>query len=144
MSTPTGATVLHKELNGFPNYGVVDSAADIVYEGNVERWTFQVPTGAFVSAKLALSLSADDHGSGAATSYRFDVWTNQECVAGNEGALTYGAPFAAQFNSWKEVDFPISVLPGQQLVVTLMNRSTTGGSTNWIGVDWVELRMFGP
>jgi len=52
--------VMRKELNGYAKYGA-DGSADVVYEGEVENWTFQVPNVAIANATLAMSISADDH-----------------------------------------------------------------------------------
>jgi hypothetical protein len=136
--------VLHKELDGYPNYGAADAAADILDDGQTAAWVFTVPNVAITSATLALSLSADDHAAVPISDYTMDLWTQNSCVFSGLAPVTHGMPFASQFTTWSELDLPASVTPGGTFKVTLSNTSMTGDPNDWIAVDWIELRLQGP
>jgi hypothetical protein len=134
-------TVLHKELDGFPNYGATDTACDVLYDGNAAAWVFTVPNVAFTSATLALSLSADDHASVPIDQYALDVWSDGTCVFAGPAPITHGMPFGSIFTTWSELDLPVTPTPGGTFQVTVANRSMTGSPVDWIAVDWIELRL---
>jgi hypothetical protein len=96
--------VMRKELNGYAKYGA-DGSADVVYEGEVENWTFQVPNVAIANATLAMSISADDHPSYAIDLYHCDIWANSNCVFSDQMPANHGQPFASVFNDWVESDY---------------------------------------
>jgi hypothetical protein len=143
MQTST-SIVLRKELAGYPNYGVADSACDITYDGDADAWMFQVPNVPISSATLALSVVADDHASVPLDGYFCQVWAGNSCVFGDQAPVMHGAPFNADFSDWSELDVPVTVTPGNFLIVTFANRSTTGVASDWIGIDWIELRLTTP
>jgi hypothetical protein len=138
-TTARGFT-LHKELNAYSNYGAADDAADIVYEGQVGAWTFAIPTAAIKSATAVFSLVADDHGTVLADEYMYQIWSGT-CEYDGTTALPHGSPANSMFTNWVQVSEPANPISGGNFTVTLSNTSTTGSTTNWIGVDWIEIQV---
>lgn len=140
MNPPT--IILRKELNGYPNYGG-EGAADVVYEGEAETWTFQVPNVPIASAVLAMSISADDHYDYPLDAYHCEIWGGSACLFADQVPANHGQPFSSIFNDWMESDFPVTVTAGSSFTVTMHNTSTTGGPVhfNYIVTDWIELRI---
>jgi len=130
--------VYHKDLSGDPMYG--DSGADLLFSGQVGAWHFGLPTGSFTSAQVAVSLVADDHATGPAVGYTFDIWS-EACHTPTK-VLPHGSPDPG-FTNWVEVTEPTD-RKATSLVVTMKNTSDplTVGPGAWIGVDWIELRLF--
>lgn len=137
-STQNGYT-LHMELDGFANYGATDTAADLVYTGQTAAWTFDVPAGSIASATIAVSLIADDSTASPAGGYKYDLWSGQ-CESATPTVLPHGNPPNTVFTNWVEVDEPAYPQGGAPFTVELSN-ITDGTSTNWIGIDWIELRV---
>jgi hypothetical protein len=139
-TTNANGYVLHKALAGYPNYGTGDDSADILYTGSVGAWTFAIPGGgAIVSATVVVSVAADDNSAGAAAGYSFNLWSSS-CVFTDSGDFSHGAPFNAEFTNWAQRSYPAEVTPGGTFVVTMANTSSVA-STNWIGVEWLELQV---
>jgi hypothetical protein len=135
-TTATGV-VLHMALDGFGNYGTT-GASDIVYEGQVGAWTFAVPNVTIKSASVVASMVADDHGT-PISEYSFALWS-ADCEYSGV-ALPHGSPFASIFTDWVAVNDQASLTAGATYTVTIDNTSTTGSSTDWIAVEWIELRI---
>ena len=150
--TPTETTsssgyVLHKTLSGYGNYGEGDGTADIVYAGGVGAWTFAIPAGTISSATVVLSVAADDGASGQASGYAFDLWSNACGPFANTSDFQHGAPFNGHFTDWTPLTFPAELTPGGTYVVTIANTTAldAGDSlANWIGIEWIEVRVTAP
>jgi hypothetical protein len=144
QTATTKGYVLHKELNAYNNYGATDCKADILYSGQVGVWTFPVPSGNILSATVVVSVTAndpEDHDAGPypASAYSFRLWSSG-CEYVSAHQLSHGQPFNACFTNWTQLSYPATVTPGATYVVTMDNASQLP-TTEWIGVDWVELRV---
>ncbi len=135
--------ILRKELSGWPNYGVADSAADVTYNGDVAAWTFQVPDVPFTSATVALSIVADDRTSNPIDAYYCQAWVGDDCLFGGQAPVEHGVPIDEPYTNWSELDLPATAVPGGPLVVTFANPSTMGFDA-WLAIDWIELRLTTP
>lgn len=140
MTTATGY-VLHKELNAYPNYGVTDGAADILYSGQVGRWTFPIPAGNVKSALVVVSVVANDPDAGnyPASDYDFRIWSSG-CVFDSIGQLPHGMPFDSRFTNWLQLSYFAAPIPNTDYFVTMAN-TTMLPLTEWIGIDWIEVRV---
>jgi hypothetical protein len=139
--------ILHKELNGYPNYGVADRAADILFSGETGTWHFTLPAGISLASIrepfFRVSIVADDHGSGISP-YTYSVATNTTTVAPNESGLFYGTPNGGPvFTDWVQRDYGVSIT-GFANTITIQNTWPHPGDGNWIGIDWIELQMTTP
>jgi hypothetical protein len=147
VSNPTPTTVtqtkgytLHMELNGYNNYGASDGKADILYTSTINAWTFSVPSSMPVkSATIAVSLVADDSTTLPASDFTYQLWSGN-CSFDTPTALAHGTPFGGMFTNWVEVDEPAYPQAGGTYTVTIFNTSNAT-TTDWIGVDWIELRV---
>jgi len=131
--------VLHKNLSGFPNYGE-DGAADVLYTSQSERWVFTIPSGNVVSASVVVSVVADD--SNAVGPYSFRLWAS-DCQYDSTTPLPHGSPPGSgshRFNNWVQLSFPADVVSASNYVVGMLNTSSSS-STNWIAIQWIELRV---
>jgi hypothetical protein len=138
QTSTTYGFILHKELNGFPNYGSQDGAADILYNAQVGAWTFAVPSVSIRSATVVASLVAND--SGMPPDETFLLWSDH-CVHAQEAKLPHGMPYASRFTNWVQVSVPADLKPGGMYTLTLLNTTTVSNAGGWIGVDWVELHV---
>ena len=138
--TPDGM-VLHKELSGYSNYGVLDAAADILYDGQTAQWVFEVPYVTISAATVVVSVSADDHYGVPISSYACELWAGDACVAEDPLPVMHGTPYASVFTAWYELTLPVVPPRGGVLVVTLSNLSKTADPLDWLAADWVELRL---
>jgi hypothetical protein len=140
QTTTSNGLVLHKELNGFANYGSQDGAADVLYDGQVGAWTFAIPSVTIKSAALVVSVVADDHAGVPTSEYSFRMWVGSCSYEGP--SLPHGSPADTRFTNWVPVTEVATPTPGTSFTLTIANSSTTGSTgINWIGIDWVELRL---
>jgi hypothetical protein len=146
-ATTTGnTTVYSKDLNAYPNYGVPDGAADIVYTGETWSWNFVVAAGSYAapvsSAFFRLFLILDDHYEMDESLYSFDVLHNGTKLFSGPANLPHGTPFASQFINWVQRDYLFDFSPGVN-TITIANTSNTraGGWPDWIAVDRMEMHV---
>jgi hypothetical protein len=135
--------VLFKELTAYPNYGNPSRNADILYPGTRGTWTFESPAflvipGGF-RAKIIIRAVLDDHYSVAVNRYSARITVNGDVVHNGPVPLQHGSPSGTMFTNWRELTFNIR---DQKRVnrVTIENTSATGPN-DWIGFDWMELRV---
>jgi MYXO-CTERM domain-containing protein len=149
--TPTvryagGQTILRMELGGNPNYGVLDSRADVAYTGESNTWTFTLPTSippsALQGASFRASMIADDHYDLALSLYRFEIRTNGGLVHSGLADLPHGEPFGTIFENWEERDFAVAGPASHTMTFSLRNTSGVG-EFDWFAVDSLELRLPG-
>jgi hypothetical protein len=126
--------VLRKELDAYKTFG----GYDVAYTGQTAQWTFAVPETSAKSARLVLSMIADDHATPVAN-YRYTLWTDA-LAHDTPVPLPHGAPAISPFNNWIDVSVPVEVVPGESLRVSLTNASTTA-PLDWIAVRSIELRF---
>jgi hypothetical protein len=142
-ATSTGY-VLHKTLNGYPNYGAGDGTSDILYAGGgTGAWGFNIPGAAVWSATLVVSVVADDGAGGQATGYSFNLWSNACGPFSNVANFQHGTPFASQFTDWTQISVPVNLTPGGTYQVTMENTTAPNAGdspTSWIGIEWIEIR----
>lgn len=144
VSASPSATVLRMELNGFANYGVVDTAADIAYTGDSNLWTFDLPAGTsaddFIGAFFRASLILDDHADVPVESYSLRVSTNGTEAFNGPAGVPHGAPFGSVFSNWVARDFAVNWPLGSPVTFALTNTSTAAFD-DWIAIDWIELHL---
>lgn len=139
----TTSVVLFKELSGYPNYGNPSRNADILYTGNRGTWTFDTPAFLFVPgnlrAQIVIRAVLDDHANVPVNRYSARITINGSVVHNGAVPLQHGTPSGGIFTNWRELTFTI---PTQRRVtrVTIENTSTAGAN-DWIGFDWMELRL---
>lgn len=157
-STPPSASVLQpilsnqpevvritafKELTGYPNYGNPSGNADILYTGNTGRWTFAIQPFLFVPgnlrAQLVIRAVLDDHSAVPENRYSATISVNGTVVHRGRLPLQHGRPAGQRFTNWGELTFNIPRLQRSNNV-QITNTSNTGES-DWIGLDWMEIRF---
>lgn len=132
-----------KELVGYPNYGNPSGNADILYTGNTGRWTFTIPPILFVpgnlNAQLVIRAVLDDHSAVPERNYSATISINGSIVHRGRLPLQHGRPAGQKFTNWSELTFNVPRLLRNN-TVQIVNTSNTGES-DWIGLDWMELRL---
>jgi len=137
------SVVLFKELTAYPNYGNPSRNADILYTGNQGSWTFESPVFLFVPgnqrAQIIIRAVLDDHSNVPVNRYSARIIINGSVVHNGTLPLAHGTPVGGMFTNWRELTFNV---PGLRRVnqVTIQNTSSTGPD-DWIGLDWMELRL---
>jgi len=139
----TANIVLFKELSAYPNYGNPSRNADILYTGTRGTWTFESPAFLFVPgnlrARIIIRAVLDDHINVPVNRYSARITINGNVVHNGRVPLQHGSPAGSMFTNWRELTFNIR---NQRRVnsVTIENTSSTGPN-DWIGFDWMELRV---
>ncbi len=139
----TATIVLFKELTAYPNYGNPSRNADILYTGTRGTWTFESPAFLFVPgnlrAQLRISAVLDDHTNVPVNRYSARITINGTVVHNGRVPLVHGMPVGGIFNNWRDLTFNV---PNLRRVnrVTIENTSNTNPD-DWIGLDWMELRL---
>lgn len=132
-----------KELTGYPNYGNPSGNADILYTGNTGRWTFTALPFLFVPgnlrAQLVISAVLDDHSAVPERQYSATISVNGSVVHRGRLQLPHGRPEGQMFRNWRELTFNIPRLQRNN-TIQIVNTSNTGES-DWIGLDWMEIRL---
>lgn len=135
--------VLFKELTGFSNYGNPSGNADILYTGNRGAWTFNLPFFLLIPQnlrpQLVISAVLDDHSNVPVNRYSATITFNGVTVHTGRLQLPHGSPAGQRFNNWRQLTFNVSGLRRNNRVV-IVNTSNTGAD-DWIGLDWMELRL---
>lgn len=141
-------TVLYKELGGYPNYGVSDGRADVLYSTESDIWIFDLSslpiTGSIVSAKVRLSLVLDDHYVRPETDYVGRIFLNgSEVFSGGfaDLGIEHGTPFGSIFVNWKQIEFSIVDLSPSAYTVHIMNDTSGSVFGDWIAIDYIELEL---
>ncbi len=134
--------VVFKQLSGYPNYGNPSRNADILYTGNLGAWTLNLPSFLLLSggldAKLIIRAVLDDHLNVPLNRYCAKITINGNVVHNGRLFLEHGVPFGGIFNNWRDLTFSIPARPSN--LVTIENTSTAGAG-DWLGLDWLELRL---
>lgn len=135
---------LFKELTGYPNYGNPSGNADILYTGTQGTWTFNVPPTLFGAgnrtAQIVIRAVLDDHTRVPLTQYSARITINGIVVHNAAVPLEHGVPVGGRFTNWRELRFSIANLRRTNNRITIVNTSTAG-SNDWIGIDWMEIRV---
>jgi len=134
---------LFKELVGYPNYGNPSGNADILYTGNTGRWTFTISPILLalgnLNAQLVIRAILDDHSAVPEQNYSATISINGSVVHRGRLPLQHGRPAGQRFTNWSNLTFNVPrLLPNN--TVQIVNTSNTGES-DWIGLDWMELRL---
>lgn len=137
------SVVLFKELTGYPNYGNPSRNADILYTGNRGTWTFDTPAFLLVVGnlrpRLAIRAVLDDHSQVPVNRYSLRITINGVVVHNGRVNLPHGTPPGGIFTNWRELVFNVPNIRRTTRVV-IENTSSTGPD-DWIGFDWMELRL---
>lgn len=139
---PTTNISLFKELTGYRNYGNPSGNADILYTGNRGSWTFTIP-GAFLGlsgrrAQLIIRGVLDDHYNTPESRYSCTITINDRRVHTGRVPFVHGRPSGQMFNNW--VSLPLDFTLARNNRVVIVNTSDTG-TNDWIGLDWMDLRV---
>lgn len=139
----TVSVVLFKELTAYPNYGNPSRNADILYTGNQGTWTFESPLFLFVPgnqrAQIVIRAVLDDHYNVPVNRYSARIMINGVVVHNGTLPLQHGTPAGGMFTNWRELTFNVPTLRRVNQV-TIQNTSTAGPD-DWIGLDWMEMRL---
>ena len=132
-----------KQLTAYPNYGNPSRNADILYTGNRGTWTIDIPayllTPGRVRGQLIIRAVLDDNISVPVNLYSATITVNDSIVHTGRLPLEHGTPVGGIFTNWRDLTFSVPLRRAAR--VTIVNTSTTGAS-EWIGLDWMELRLF--
>lgn len=132
----SGGFALQKRCDALATYG----GYDVAYTGQTATWTFTVPPIKYRSARVVLSMDADDHGT-PISAYHYRVWLDR-CGYDDPTPLPHGSPAAAPFSNWVDVSVPLEVLPGPTFTVSVTNLPQNAlGPLDWIAVRSVELQL---
>lgn len=141
---PVPGTFLLKELTGYSNYGMPSGNADILYTGNRGAWTFRLPSWLprpqNLTGQLLLTAVLDDHANVPVTDYSMTIAINGTVVRQGAIALEHGTPAGGRFVNWRVLTYPIANLRANNRIV--ITNTSTAGPNDWIGIDWMELRLF--
>lgn len=135
---------LFKELSGFPNYGNPSRNADILYTGNRGEWTFEIPRFFFIPGRLRAQLDIravlDDRATTPASRYSATISINNRVVHRGALPLEHGRPFGQPFDNWRTLTFDVpDIRRTNEVVIT---NTSNGLPDDWIGLDWMEMRLF--
>lgn len=140
---PVITLTLFKELTGYPNYGNPSGNADILYTGDRGAWTFNLPALFFVPvnfrAQIVIRGVLDDHYDVPENRYSARIAVNSVTVHTGHVPFVHGRPANARFTNWRELVLNVPSLRRNNRVV-IVNTSNTGPN-DWIGLDWMELRL---
>ena len=133
---------MRKELSGYPNYGVTDGKADVLYSKEENSWWFKElpPDLNYTHGQVTLSLVSDDHYGIEKSEYCAKILVNgNELFSGSLASLEieHGEPYGERFNNWKLVYFPLRI-NSHEIKVTVINCSNLSG-LDWIAIDNIKL-----
>jgi hypothetical protein len=140
-------TIVREELGGFSNYGVTDSAADVLYSSEFDQWNFDLSTvhlpGPIQSAKVFISLVLEDHYDRSESDYIGRVSVNGGQVFSNGWSTAlgvhHGVPFGEIFQNWKVVSFTIENLVASIYVINIENNTSGAVFRNYLNHQEVAL-----
>ncbi len=131
-----------KELTAYPNYGNPSRNADILYTGNTGRWNFILPAFLTVPGRqrgqIVIRTVLDDHTNVPVNRYSARISINGFLVHNGAVALQHGTPVGGMFTNWRDLTFSIN--PRRNNTITIVNTSTAGPD-DWIGLDWMQIRL---
>lgn len=134
---------LFKELTAYANYGNPSRNADILYTGTQGTWTFESPAFMFVPgnqrATIVIRAVLDDHSNVPVNRYSARITINGSIVHNGRVNLEHGSPAGGMFTNWRELTFNVPNLR-RSTRVTIQNTSSAGQG-DWIGLDWMEIRL---
>ena len=133
--TTSNGFILYKKLNAF-GWNYAPGGCDIVYAGQTDVWTFNVPNVTIKSANVIVSTVADDGSSSNLSQYSFTFWSGN-CEFAGVGLPT-GSPPGTIYTDWISASYPVNVTANSTYTVSFQNTSTGGG---WFGVQWIELQI---
>jgi hypothetical protein len=133
---------MYKELHGYPNYGVRDRAADVLYSTESATWVFDSsranlpapPTRLVIRLRLVL----DDHYERPINEYRALLAVNGVILFRGPLAVLgvrHGLPFGDVFNNWTTVTLPTLHLVPPNISVHISNLTTGPVGQDWIAID---------
>lgn len=133
-----------KELTGYPNYGNPSGNADILYTGNRGVWNFNLPAflsvpGQITTGRLVIRGVLDDHSSVPVNRYSARITFNGTQVFSGRLSLEHGRPVGGRFTNWRELTFEVSNVRRNNRVVIV--NTSNAGDQDWMGIDWMELRL---
>lgn len=139
----TASIVLFKELTAYSNYGNPSRNADILYTGNRGTWTFESPAFLFVPgnlrAQIRIRAVLDDHSNVPVNRYSARVTINGAVVHNGRVPLMHGIPAGGIFTNWSDLTFNIPNL--RRVTRVTIENTSNAGVDDWIGFDWMELRL---
>lgn len=142
-NTESARVSLFKEMSGYPNYGNPSRNADILYTGNTGTWTFESPAFLFVPgnmrAQLVISAVLDDHSNTPVNRYSARISVNNNVVHNGRLRLEHGVPAGGIFVNWRDLVFNIPNIRRNNRIV--IQNTSNANSDDWIGIDWMELRL---
>ena len=135
--------VLFKQLTAYPNYGNPSRNANILYTGNTGTWTFESPAFLFVPgrqrAQITIRAVLDDQGMVPASQYSARITVNGDVVHNGRVPLEHGTPVGGIFVNWRDLTFDINNL--RRINRITIENTSSAGPNNWIGLDWMEIRL---
>lgn len=154
LTNPTPTTIvsdnaitLRMDLNGYPNYGVADTASDVLYTGDSGNWIFNfsdlgVDINNYDIASVTASLILDDHYARPSSNYfmKIDI-SGVTAFNGQTDTLgiVHGSPYGAEFVNWTSHTFDASLI--DPLIITIQNNSTNTYMGDWIAIDYLEVKL---
>ncbi len=139
----TATIVLFKELTAYPNYGNPSRNADILYTGNRGTWTFESPAFLLVPgnlrAQIRIRAVLDDHSNVPVNRYSARITVNGNVVHNGRLNLVHGMPAGGIFTNWRDLTFNVTNL--RRVTRVTIENTSTAGPDDWIGLDWMELRL---
>jgi len=152
LSDPTSSVsysgnmvILHKELNGYGNYGIADNGSDILYNGDIGSWAFNLASfglssSDFSKASLTALLTLDDTGL-ATANYSMSIKSlGADVFSGLTDTinLLHGSPYGSVFSNWTAVSFDSPAIAN---LLTVKMQNITSPQKGWIGIDYIELEL---
>ncbi len=141
---PVPGTFFLKELTGYPNYGMPSGNADILYTGNQGTWNFRLPSWLpspqNLTGQLRIHAVLDDHANVPVNRYAMRIYINGALARRGPVALQHGTPSGGRFVNWRLMTYPVSNLRVNNRILII--NDSTAGPNDWIGLDWMELRLF--
>jgi hypothetical protein len=146
LSVGTEASIVKKDLNGYPNYGR-DGACDVLYYTNQLKWTFDLAALGFSPSdyhrvEIHLALVLDDHYSSLnAYAIHLDLPGNSQDLALKEIGVQHGTNYGSVFANWKQLSYSYSTLPSSFSITARNTSSLAGNPTfpDWIAIDKIEI-----
>jgi len=146
VSVSGTSVTLTKDLFGFNNYGLLDGKSDILNNGDMGTWVFDI-SGLGINfadydiAVLSARLALDDGTLTPASSYSINIELNgSTAFSGQADALSigHGSPFGTVFNNWTSIDF--NTVPANQLEVNIAH-SNLSSAPVWLAIDSLEVEL---
>ncbi len=134
--------VVFKQLSGYPNYGNPSLNADILYTGNKGDWVLNIPSFLLFSggfdAKIIIRAVLDDHLHVPLTRYSAKITVNGNVVHNGRLLIEHGMPVGTMFTNWRDLTFSVPARAGNRITI---ENTSSAGPWDWIGLDWIELRL---